>query len=1108
MTIRTVFVLAVLAALTLSSAWGQATAQLTGTITDRSGALVADAEVTLTGVGTGVERKARSNETGGYTIPFLAPGDYRLVVQKQGFRQASREGVRLEVNQVARLDFSLDVGQVTETVEVTGAAPLLESDTSAIGQVIETKAIVDLPLNGRNFVQLAILSPGVTGVGFGARGTIMSGRRPDDLRPASELFANGNREGSNNFLMDGIDNNERLTLAIVLRPSVEAVREFKIQTNMFGADQGRNAGATINVITKSGTNEWHGSLYEFMRNDRLDARGYFAPSGQAKPALRQNQFGGSFGGRIIRDNLFFFSNYEGFRARRERSFVNTVPLAEVRRGDFTAVRDIFDPSTTMAQAGTSSGFVRSPFPGRMIPSNRFDSVTSRLIQAYPLPQRAGLVNNHTSVRKEKQKWDQGDLRVDWNWNERNTVFARYSRQDTITTRPSTFEPATVTGLSTPLGLGNEDTFAGDSVLKAHHAVLNWVHTYTPTFLMEGKIGFNRFDLTYLQEGATTGARLGEQLGVRGSNQGPQSDGIPIFSPAGFSGIGQTRSLPIFRIENAIHPSVNFTNLRGKHTVKFGLEARRRQVTQYQTNRGNGRFNFARTFTDNPNQTANTGDAMAGFLLGTASTIEQDFTLVFPGMRVAEWGSYIHDDWKVNDKLTINAGLRYEYDTRVTEVANRQANFDVVTGKIFIAGFNTDPETGIKRDLNNFAPRFGFAYRIRPGTVLRGGYGIFYNPAGSESVLMRRHRMLPFGPINAVDINQFNPRPQRVQDGLAPIPNLDFNVVANNPEGGMLSVTPDFKSGYSQQFNFQLQQQLPRDLVFKAGYVGNLGRRLDTSYDFNQPEPGAGAPGPRRPLFGIAPRVVGATFNVSDGLSNYNSLQASVERRFAGGLGFLTAYTWSHSIDNVANAFGGADNGPLPQDRRCRFCDRASSGFDNRHRFVQSMNYELPFGKGRRWSTGSGVADMIAGGWDTNLIMTLQTGLPFTPTLATSVSNAGGSRPDRLLHGKLDNPDRARWFDTSFNVPGAVWGVPRQFTFGNGGRNILYGPGRVNFDWSLFKQFAFSERKRLQFRAEFFNLFNTPQFDLPNGSIGSPNAGIISATIGNSREVQFGLRLAF
>lgn len=1095
-----------LSLLTVCWAFAQNFSTVTGSVTDKSGAAMAGVKITAQNLETQIARESTSDEGGLFTVPLLPPGRYKITAQKDGFRQAFQDNLTLEVNQTARLEFQLEVGQVTESVEVKASAPLLESDNSAIGQVIEQRAVAELPLNGRNFVQLAILGPGVSGVGFSSRGTIMSGTRPDDLRPGSEIFANGNREGSNNFLFDGIDNNERLTLSITLRPSVESVREFKIQTNLFTADQGRNSGATVNVISKSGSNEWHGSAYNFLRNQATDARNYFGP----RPVLRQNQFGGSFGGRIIRDKLFFFANYEGFQRRQERVFVNSVPTAAMRAGDYSGVRDIFDPSSLRADSTVSSGFSRTPFANRMIPANRFDPIMARMIQAYPAATSAGLVNNHISTPKEKQRWNQVDSRVDWNLNERNNIFGRFSRQDTVTTRPSTFVDARIPGLEGAFGLGNEDTFAGDSTLKAFHIVSNWVRTWTPAFIMEAKMGWNRFDLVFLQEGAAPGAKLGEKLGVRGSNQGPNSDGLPIFSPAGYSGIGQTRSLPIIRFEDTYHPGVGFTNLRGRHTIKFGADYRHRRLTQYQTNRGNGRFNFGRTFTDNPNNAAATGDAMAALLLGVSNFIEQDFTLFRPRIPIWESNYYIQDDWKVNDRLTLNFGIRYEVDTATRETNNKWTNFDVTTGKLLIAGFNTDETTGVQVDKNNWAPRFGFAYRLRQGTVVRGGFGVFYNPAGSESVLMRRHRQLPFGPINTVDINQFVNNPRRVIDGLPPIPNLDPAVVANNPVGSMLAIDPRFRSGYAQQMNLQIQQQLPKDLVFKIGYVGNLGRRLDNSYNFNQQIPGPGAPAPRRPLATLAPNVINVDYNVSDGKSAYHSLQSTLERRFANGVGFLTAYTWSHSIDNVPNQFGGADNGPIPQDWRFRNADRGTSGFDTTHRLVHSMNYELPFGKGRRFDPGNAALNQIIGGWDTNLIFTAQSGLPFTPVLANAVANAGGSRPDRYKEGTIENRDRARWFDTSLGAPGSgsAWGTPAVFTYGNGGRNILRGPGRVNFDYSLFKNFQFAERYKLQFRTEIFNLFNTPQFDLPNASIGNPNAGIITGTVGTPRQFQFALRLSF
>jgi len=1089
-------------------AFPQAFSQLTGSVADSTGASVPGAEVTASNQETGVERSAQTNSAGIYTLSFLPPGPYTVVVNKEGFNAMLRENVRLEVNQVARIDFSLEVGSVSETVEVTGALPTLDSDSSSIGQVIEQKAIAELPLNGRNFVQLATLGPGVTGVGFGAANTIMSGNRPDDLRPGSELFSNGNREGSNNFLYDGVDNNERLTLAITLRPSVEAVREFKIQTNLFSAEQGRNAGATVNVISKSGSNEWHGSLYEFLRNDKLDARQYFANPDADKPSFRQNQFGGSFGGKIIQNKLFFFTNYEGFRKSQENAAVVTVPTMAMRTGDFSAVRDIYDPTTTIADPDARSRFSNTAFPNRQIPLTRMDDVTRRLANAYPEPINDRLTQNYNVAPKDLQRWNQGDVRIDFNANEKNVIFGRYSQQNTVTTKPSTFRPVTIEGMSQEVALGNENTFAGDSDLKAYNIMASWIRTFSPSWVMEARLGFNRFDLNFMQEGAVEGAKLGEALGVRNSNQGPMSDGIPIFSPGGYAGIGQTRSLPIIREEDTYNPTVTFTNLRGRHTLKYGFSWNNRLLRQFQTNRGNGRFNFNTTFSRDHNNTGSTGDPMASFLLGYASTIQQDFTLVFPRIDLDEYSYFVQDDWKVNNRLTLNIGMRYGYDTPATERDDQWTNFDLATAKLLIAGFNTDSRTGVNPDRDNFAPRFGFAFRARKGTVLRGGYGLFYNQNGSEGVVMRRHRQLPFGPINTELINQFDANPQRVQDGLDPIPNLDFATVAENPEGGMMAVDKNFKTGYAQQFNFQIQQQLPSEMVFKVGYVGNVNSRLDTTYNANQPVPGPGNSNRNRPYDAVAPLVGGINYNLTDANSHYHALQTTLERRFSSNLGFLLAYTWSHSIDMTANAFGGADNGPIPQDIRNRKADRGTSGFDIKHRLTYSTNYTLPIGRGQKIDFNNAVANGILGGWKLNGIFTAQTGLPHTPTLQSSVSNAGGSRPDILGNPKLDNPTRERWFNTSFNEPGAVWGIPEQFTFGDAGRNILRGPGRVNLDFSVFKDFRISERVNLQYRAEMFNIFNTPQFGLPNDSIGNPNAGIITSIVGNPRQVQMGLRLSF
>jgi hypothetical protein len=1102
----------VIAVILGTSLLAQQSASITGTVLDKSGAAVPGAKVVATSPATQLTRETQTNESGSFALPLLPPGAWTVAVTKDGFRRIVQDNLILEVNQSAQLSFSLEPGQVSETVEVNESVPLIDSTTSSVGQVVETRAVQELPLNGRNFVQLATLGPGVVGVGFGASGTIMSGSRPDDLRPGSEIFSNGNREGANNFLLDGIDNNERLTLSITLRPSVEAVREFKIQTNMFAAEQGRNPGATVNVVTKSGSNEWHGSAYNFVRNDNLDARNFFTPATSAKPQLAQNQFGASFGGKIIPNRVFFFANYEGYRRRQEVQRLGTVPLSAVKQGNFASYRDVYDPLTTRRDTSLASGFARDAFPNRIIPSSRWDSVMGRLIQSYPAPNNGtGIAANYAVAPKERQNWDQGDLRVDYNLSSNRFLFGRISRQDTVTTRPSTFPITTVPGMSTPVALGNEDTFAGDAKLVATHAVLNYVQTLTPALVMEAKLGFQRFNLDFTQEGAAPGARLGEALGVRNSNQGPRADGIPIFSPAGYFGIGQTRSLPILRKQNTYHPGVNFTWVRNHHSFKWGAEVRRRQLTEFQTNRGNGRFNFDRPFSNNPNNASATGDAMASALLGTATVIEQDFLLVTAGMRAWESGLFFQDDWRVNDRLTLNLGLRWENDTPYREVANRWSNFDITTGRMLIAGVNAGPTVGVLPDRNNFAPRLGMAYKINNKTILRGGGGVFYGTQGQGGVALRLQRQQPYGPIITVDIDQFSATPRRVQDGLPTLTPLTPQQVLADTRGNYLAVDPFFRPSYTLQYNLQLQRELMGGIVAKVGYVGNVSRDLDFTYDINSVEPGPGSVASRRPFRNLAPNVQSVNYALASGKSHYQSLQATAEKRFAQGLSFLTSYTWSHLIDNVANSFGGGANGPIPQDIRFREADRGSGGFDIRHRFVQSVNYDLPIGKGRRIDFGNRFANNLIGNWQTNLILTMQTGLPFTPTIIGNPSNAGTSRPNVLRTPQDIDQTVTRWFDTSLfsaTNPDATWGTPAQFTFGNAGRNILTGPGRVNWDVSLFKNFDLLEKMRLQYRAEFFNMFNTPQLGIPNATIGDPNAGRITGTAGNNRQVQMALRLTF
>jgi hypothetical protein len=1091
--------------LLLSAAMAHAqvtTADLVGTIKDSSGAVVPGVTVSLTNDATGVTRSATTGDGGTYIFTSLQPGRYRLTAEIPGFHKIERTGVELQVNQRAQIDLVLEVGAVSESVLIEGTAPLLENQSSVLGSVIDEKQVQDLPLNGRNFVQLATLSPGVSGAGSGMRGTIMSGTRPDDLRPGTELFVNGNRESSNNYLYDGIDNNTRLTLVIVMRPNVEAIKEFKVQTNLFSAEQGRNPGAQVNVVTRSGGNTIHGAAYGFLRNDRLDANNFFSErAGQKKPPFKQNQFGGAIGGPIIRNKTFFFGDYDGFRQRVGRVFVNTVPTVKMRQGDFSELPGaIYDPLTTVVLPG--GGIRREPFPGNVIPQNRWDPVTAKLMNAYPMPSSSALSNNLVTSPTRTQDWNQFDVRVDHAQSDRNNFLARYSWSKTATVNPYTFAPVLLPGLSKAVGLGNEDTFAGPSALLAEHAVIGWVHVFSPRLFLDSRAGYNHFNLEFTQADVAPGDRLGEKLGVPNANQQDAQNGVPIFSPAGYTGIGHSRSLPILREERTFQYVANLTFGGNQHTVKAGLDVRRRHMGEFQTNRGNGRFNFSPNITNNPaNNTG--GHVMASFLLGAPSLIEQDYLLANVAIRGTEYGAYIADDWRATQKLTLNIGLRYELDTPFSERSNLWASFDPKTATVLVAGRNGVSTTaGVNTFKKAFAPRLGFAYQFARHTVVRGGAGIFWNTAGNGGAALRLHRHVPFGPIYS-----FSPGTQfvtrRVSDGFPTIPPLNL-ALADSPSGSVIGVDPNYQPGYAEQFNLTIEHELPWSLLLKASYVGNLGRHLDTTYNLNQAVPGSGPVNNRRPFFAVRPALADVTWAVSDGTAAYHAFQFSAAKRLTLGLSGLLSYTWGHSIDTVGQAFGGGADGPLPQDPRNRLADRGNSPFDIRHRLTVAWNYAMPFGEGRRWLNGGGPAEYVLGGWQVNGINTFQTGLPFTPTLnATTVNTGTGSRPDRIGDGTLAHPTVDRWFDTS------AFSTPAPFTYGNSGRNILYGPGRVNFDFSLFKEFPIKkEGLRLQFRAECFNLFNTAQFDLPNAAIGAGNAGTITSIVGTPRQIQLGAKVVF
>jgi hypothetical protein len=1086
-----------------------ASAELSGNVLDPSGAAIPGATVTATNVDTAIAHTTTSEKGGDYVLTSLPPGNYTLTVEAPGFSKLEQSGIDLQINQQARLELTLKVGQAAETVSVTGHPPLLEAESSSVGTVISQQLVNELPLNGRNFVQLATLSPGVNGVGESASGTIMGGTRPDDRRAGSEIFSNGNREGDNNFLFDGIDNNERLTLSITLRPAVDAVREFKIQTNLYSADVGRNSGAVIDVISKSGTNQLHGSLFEFLRNSDVDARTYFNAAGTSFPTFRLNQFGGSLGGPVViprvyhgKDKTFFFVDYEGSRNSTQIFERGNIPTLRMRQGDFGELLPntlIYDPLTTIPNPAKAGTFLRTPFPNNIIPQDRWDPIAARMINAYPMPTSTARLNNYSMPRIQIQNYDQGDVRIDEQITAKDSVFARWSIQNTDTISPSTYVQSTIPGISTPVSLSDEASFAGVSHQPTQHVATSYVRVISPTLVNDFRFGFNRYRLDYVPINFTPGGGLGNELGVPNSNVTPREQNLPIFSPSNYLGVGQTRSLPLYRRENTFQELDNLTWTKGAHTFKIGADFRRRQLTIYQTNEGNGRFNFSPAFTDSREPAGKGGDAAASFLLGYPTLDAHDYTYQFPGIRLNEFGMYFADDYRATKNLTLNYGLRWDYFSPPDEAFNRWSNFSPVTGQYLVAGVNGVSQTaGVLKYWPNFGPRLGFAYQARAHTVVRGGVGLFYNASGSESGNMRLARNLPFGLTLQITPGDVNVGPT-ISQGFPPLQPI---VIPPTPNGTATAIAPNFRPSYAEQFNGGIEQEIvPLDMVLKFVGVGNLGRHLQDVWNANQAIPGSTSTVSRRPLYSEDPLQSDVNYYISDGFAEYFAFQFTADKRLSRGVSALLGYTYSHAIDDVPLEFGGGDAGPNPQDPRFPH-EVSNSIIDQRHRLTLSYLWAFPFGKGQKYLNSNRVADLVVGGWQMNGILFTQSGLWFSPVLQTSTTNTGtSSRPDVI--GPVVYPKTLlHWFTSS------AYATPKPYTYGDAGRNSIVGPGRTNYDASLFKNFAIREQMLVQFRFEAFNAFNHPQFGYPNSTIGNAQVGQITSIVGNARNLQASLRFQF
>ena len=1064
-------------------------ATVVGRVTDQSGAVVPGVKITITNAATNESRTAVSSDTGDYAIPQLPPGDYNLTTEMTGFSKVAQRFV-LETGQGARLDIVLKAGAITEEVAVTAISPLLSTENSSIGNVVDQKKIVELPLNGRDYLQLAQLQPNV-----------FAPAQNSTLGFRGGFNVSGNSEVANNYIKDGIDNNDETTNQPLHRPILDAVLEFKVLTGTYAAEYGRQAGGQIIVTTKSGSNDFHGSAFEFHRNSVLDARNFFAPT---KPSFRRNQFGGVIGGPIRRDRTFFFGGYEGQRRGQQEAGLASVPTLAMKQGDF---------STLLPDVVIRNPFNNNqPFADNKIPQGMWNAQGAGLLALYPDPNAAGS-NNFVSAGTGKFRLDQFSGRIDHRITDKDNIFGVYEFADS-----SEFFP-----ISNPLCSARDVPGWGcDEKQRTQHVALAWIHIFGPRLVNEARIGYSRFGFYRLQEDRDVD--VVNRLGIKGltdTGRTPFNDGSPELRVTGFAIIGGPTNLPQGRHDNTYHYVENMTFSNSQHALKWGLDIRRFLFNSFFTSFGRGSFRFDGRYT---------GNSVADMLLGLAFQGDRNLGEPFHNAKTFSSGYYIQDDWKISPKLTLNLGLRYEFNLPPIESVNKMASFDPATNTIKVAGDQEafiNPTTGLlelrprpgigrrlwKTDKNDFAPRIGLAWRPFGGTstVIRAGFGTYYNYQIVGNGITPLSRNSPFRQRQTAGPFAATARPS-VAD-----------IFSGNPSVVAPGIDPNFRTAYINQWSFGIQRETARNLVVDLSYLGSEGHKLPIGSNINQAFLGPGSVNSRRPFQGFGDITGG--YIQSIGNSNYHGLTARVERRFDQGLSFVSSYTWSKSIDENAGISTSSDSSPNIQDVRNLRAERGLSDYDVNHRLVFSYVLDLPFGKGRRFSPSNRAVNYIARGWQMTGIWTWQTGRPFTVLTGTDQSNTGqnNDRPNLIGDWHVKDPSPERWFNSCTLLangtlrncrPGdtPAWQQNAPSTFGSAARNLVRGPGLANFDLGVSRVFDVNERHRFQFRTEVFNLANHPNFFLPVQSLANTAFGTIQRAIntgtGAQRQIQFGLKYMF
>jgi hypothetical protein len=1041
-----VFLTALLVVFGAVSASAQAiTGTILGTVADSSGAVLPGVTINATNTGTNQLRTTITNESGGYSLPSLQIGSYRVEAELAGFKKEIRSGITLQLDQRARIDFVMQVGQVSDALEVVAEAPLVQTDDSSIGAVIDYKKVVELPLNGRQFESLVQLVPGAV---TPAQGSHLGNRGGFNVAGMDEHY--------NSFFLDGIDNVDPIIRNFSFRPSVDLIEEFKVQESGYNAEFGRNAGAVINVTTKSGTNAFHGSAWEFIRNDHLDARNFFAPVGTPKPPLIRNQFGAVLGGRIVKDKTFFFAAYEGGRSKIGTTRRASVPTDAERAGILRSAA--IDPQTGQ------------PFPNNTIPLNRFDPISVAVLNQWPPANLTTTGGNRAETANRIENINDISLKIDHQLLESSRLTGRYSYS--VARVLDAFRNETGGG-------ANLGAFGQIADRIRTNIGLSLTTVKGGKWVNELRVGYNRFNQP--------------QIPV---NNGPPEI-VPLqgfiksfvpFTVAGYDTIGSSGEFK--RVVNVYNYIDNLSYSVGNHQFKWGADIRRYLFNAYTISLNALNFDGSRT-----SGAGVTGNPFADFLLGLpfrTTSVTSGEGQGFPGgnPRKLEVALYLQDDWKINPRLTLNYGVRWEFYKRIVEKRNRQSSWSATCNCVLVAGNGIDPAL-TSEDYNNVAPRFGFALRPfrNDKTVVRGSTGIFY-----DSDMRHNFEVINNPPF----LIQRTFTSSQIPGGLSlsnPFP-AGSGTATLNPQ----AFPAEYRDTYSEHFNFGIQHELVQGMLLDVSYVGNHTLKGRRTRNVNQPINGV------RPYAGFGNIVL----NEQAGSSVYSSLQTRVEQRFSSGLTFIGSYTWGHAIDNRP----GQGTASTVQNNYDFRSERGDADFDVRHRMTISSVFEIPVGRGRKhgdqWNRA---LDAVLGGWGINGIGTFQGGRPFTVSLSTnpsgSLAGAGADRPN-LVPGASAVPSNQgpdNWINRD------AFTLPAPNTFGNAGRNIARGPTYKNVDFSLSKKFDIAENRRLQFRAEFFNIANHPNFALPNAQwassvAGAPNFGRITQTIGSERQVQFGLRFEY